>query len=116
MKSYLFTCIALATSLTYFLSSCTDKLPEPVVSLDCSTVNITYVGHVKGILDAKCNLAGCHDDNGLASFGTYSSLNTARMEAIYDRVCVKKDMPPAGMATEKVDSIRCWAENGYLEN
>ncbi|CAA6828353.1 MAG: Unknown protein [uncultured Aureispira sp.] len=118
MKNNILFAAFLTISLFCFLSSCADKLPDPnaIVSLDCATNQITYVGHVKGILDAKCNLSGCHDDNSQGSFGDFSTLGQARMEDIYTRVCVTKNMPPAGMITERIDTIRCWSENGYLEN
>ncbi|WMX15309.1 MULTISPECIES: hypothetical protein [unclassified Aureispira] len=112
--------ILFATFLTVgsfcFFSSCADKLVEPDNTIDCATSRITYNDHVKGILDAKCNLSGCHDDNFQISFGAFSTLSDARKQDIYTRVCVTKNMPPAGMTSERVDTIRCWSENGYLEN
>lgn len=117
MKSYILFTIILLISFICFMSSCTDKLADPSSSiLDCSTTKITYVDHVKGILDANCNFSGCHDDNNQTSFGAYASLDQARMSTLYQRVCVAKNMPPAGMSAEKIDTIRCWSENGYLEN
>jgi len=116
MKNHVLFITFLAIGLLCFVSSCADKLPEPDNSLDCSTTQITYTDHVKGILDAKCNISGCHDNNSQSSFDAYATLGTARIQEIYTRVCVTKNMPPAGMTTERVDSIRCWSENGYLEN
>jgi hypothetical protein len=116
MKNHILFAAFLTISLLCFLSSCTDKLAEPDNSLDCSTNQITYVGHVKGILDAECNLSGCHDNNIRSAFGEFSTLGAATMEDIYTRVAVTKNMPPSGMTTELVDSISCWSENGYLEN
>lgn len=97
------------------MSSCTDKLTDPSV-MDCSTTRITYVDHVKGILDSECNFSGCHDGNNQTTFGTYASIGATRMSSLYQRACVAKNMPPAGMVTAKIDTIRCWSENGYLEN
>jgi hypothetical protein len=115
MKNRLLFATFLSISLSSFFSSCADKLPE-FAPLDCSITRITYVEHVKGILDAKCNIPGCHDDNAESSFGAYSTLGQARMTEMYTRVCVTKNMPPSGMSFQRVDSIRCWSENGYLEN
>ncbi|MBL4650459.1 MAG: hypothetical protein JKY03_12075 [Aureispira sp.] len=118
MKNNILFAAFVIISLLYFFSSCADKLPDPnaIVSLDCATTQITYVAHVKGILDAECNTSGCHDDTSQSSFGAYSSLGQNRMEDIYTRVCITENMPPNGMIAERIDSIRCWAENGYLEN
>ena len=115
MKNYILFASFLTTSLLCFVSSCADKLPE-FASLDCSATPVNYVNNVKGILDAKCNLSGCHDDNSQGAFGAYSTLSDARKQDIYTRVVVTKNMPPAGMDFQRVDSIRCWSENGYLEN
>lgn len=115
MKNRLLFAIFLIIGLSSFFSSCADKLPE-FASLDCSTTRITYVDHVKGILDAECNLAGCHDDNNKDSFGDFSTLSEARKRDIYTWVSVIKLMPPLGMSFQRVDSIRCWSENAYLEN
>jgi len=113
-KQVLFTAF-LTISLLCFISSCADKLPE-FAPLDCASTPISYTNNVKGILDAKCNVSGCHDDNSQISFGAFSTLSDARKQDIYTRVCVTKNMPPAGMTFQRVDSIRCWSENGYLEN
>lgn len=116
MKNQVLFTAFLAISLFCFISSCADKLPEPDNSLDCATNRITYTDHIKGILDAQCELSGCHDNNSQGTFGDFSTLGQARMEEIYTRVCVTKNMPPLGMDIQLVDSIRCWSENGYLEN
>jgi hypothetical protein len=118
MKNHILFAAFVIISLLYFFSSCADKLPDPnaIVSLDCTINPTSYVGHVKGILDAECNTSNCHSNGSLIPFGDYSTLSDARKQDIYTRVYVTKNMPPAGMAAELVDSIRCWSENGYLEN
>ncbi len=118
-RSLLFVSALVAVSI-YGLSSCTaDKLelPEPTaVTLDCSLTPINYNDHVKSVLNSQCNTSGCHDGNVMQPFGTYASMDQTRRERIYTRACVTKDMPQAGMAIEYIDTISCWAEQGYLEN
>lgn len=118
MKNRILFAAFLIISLSCSFSSCADKLPDPnaYVNLDCTINPISYVGHVKGILDAECNTPNCHNNGSLTPLGDYSTLSDARKQDIYNRVYVTKNMPPAGMAIELVDSIRCWSENGYLEN
>lgn len=119
MKRSLLTISTLIAVFIYFLSSCTaDKLsiPEPS-GLKCDQTTITYNAHVQSVLNTQCNTSGCHDGNVMQPFGTYSSMDQTRRERIYTRACVTKDMPPAGgLALEYIDTIRCWAEQGYLEN
>ncbi|MFT5645805.1 MAG: hypothetical protein ACI976_000479 [Aureispira sp.] len=115
MKNRILFAAFLIISLSCIFSACADKLPE-FAPLDCSITPVTYNGSVKGILDVKCNTSGCHDDNAQSTLGAYSTLNDARKQDIYNRVYVTKNMPPSGMDFQRVDSIRCWSENGYLEN
>lgn len=116
MKHTLILALALGMGILYALSSCADKLPIPPTPLDCSTVTIAYNSHIKRILDANCNLSGCHDNTTQGTFGAYNTLGAFRRTAIYNRVCVAGDMPPSGISQEIIDTIRCWKENGYLEN
>jgi len=101
----------------YFMSSCTDKLPEPQEPpLDCSTNTITYDDHVYGILESSCNTTACHDNSSQGAFGAFSTLSASRKENIATRV-VNGSMPPGGnVSSAIIDTIRCWQENGYLEN
>jgi hypothetical protein len=97
------------SSLTF--KSCTDKLPIPV--LDCSTSPVGYDAVIKSIMDAKCNTAGCHDNNSFATFGDYTTISPSRLEQIAVRV-ENGEMPPSGdISAASVDSIRCWRESGY---
>ena len=116
MKHTLLLATVLGMGILYALSSCADKLPPPSTTLDCSTVTITYNSHVKRILDANCGVVGCHDDNVQTAFGAYNTLDSVRMTTLYNRVCVLGDMPPSGLSTPFIDTIRCWKENGFLEN
>lgn len=116
MKSSLLSVSIFIAGFIYCLSSCTaDKLsPEPT-GFNCSQVTITYKDHVQGILNSQCNTSGCHDDNAQTSFGSYQSMSQARREYLHTRACISKDMPPNGMATEYIDTISCWAAQGFLE-
>lgn len=119
MKRSLLFVSVLAAGFVYCLSSCTaDKLslPQPT-DLQCDQTTITYVDHVQSVLNTQCNTPGCHDNAAMQRFDTYGSMDQNRRELIYTRACVTKDMPPAGgLALEYIDTIRCWAEQGYLEN
>lgn len=118
MKRSLLFVSVLVAGFIYCLTSCTaDKLslPQPT-GLDCALTTITYVDHVQSVLNSQCNTSGCHDNAVMGRFDDYASMDQTRRERIYERACVTKDMPQAGMALEYIDTIRCWAEQGYLEN
>ena len=110
--SSVFIFFILYTTLNIF--SCTDKLPKP--PLDCNTTFITYDNDIKSILDATCNVPGCHDDVNNISFGNYSSLGEPLMNSIATNVEMGL-MPPSGdISAGAADTIRCWMENGFLQN
>lgn len=101
----------------YWSACSADKLPEPgPVGIDCDQTSITYEGHVQGILNAKCNVSGCHDNQVMGRFDDYATLPASRRENIHNRAVVLKNMPPQGMEPEFRDSIKCWAEQGYVQN
>lgn len=104
--------------ISYCISACSaDKLPPPApATLQCEQVDITYDKHIQGILNAKCNVSGCHDDNAMGRFGDYNTLSPQRRENIFNRAVTMKNMPPQGMDSEYRDSISCWAKQGYLQN
>lgn len=119
MKQYTLFATGIIVSIMYLMSSCADKLSEPVPSvnsINCDSTRITYNDHVQRIVNAQCNFSGCHDDNARPSFGAYSTMNAAQRMAIYTRVCVSKDMPPSGPSQATIDTINCWQSSGYLEN
>jgi hypothetical protein len=120
MKYNLLLVSCLIISFFYVLSSCTaDKLEPPsnTDTLDCTQTDITYNDHIRGIMDRHCNTSGCHDGSVMQPFGAYSNIDQTRRERIYTRACVTRDMPPTGgLPIEVIDSISCWATQGYLES
>jgi len=118
MKRSLLTISTLIAFFLYCLSSCTaDKLGIEPQGLQCDQTTITYEGHVRNILITQCNTSGCHDGNVMQPFLDYNSMDQTRRERIYTRACVTKDMPPTGgLLRQQIDTIRCWQEQGYLEN
>lgn len=107
-----------------FLQSClSEKLPEPMESEFCETIDATYVATVKDIIDKNCAYSGCHI-SGFPSgdFSTYAGLesriNNGRINA---RVLDLRDMPPSNapaateLTQEELDIFMCWVSAGYPE-
>ncbi len=108
---------------TFSLVSCTaDKLPTPVSNSDfCSTMTITYDEHIDSLLTRTCSYASCHDGNsGLSPILSYGDLPEPRRNIAFERMVLDKDMPPSYATTtlskEQIDTIKCWKDQGYLEN
>ena len=105
------------------LFSCSqDRLPDPVNNNDfCSTMTITYDQHIDSLLTRTCSYASCHDGNsGLSPILSYGDLPEPRRNIAFERMVFAKDMPPSYATTtlskEQIDTIKCWKDQGYLEN
>ena len=114
-------------------SACTnDKLPEPIVTLDCSTINPTYDKDIKRIIDESCALSGCHVSGGGAPgiYTTYAGMENFLNDNEFKKFVIdlKNDpdngMPPnwstnpgpRDLSPEDFALVECWVEAGYPEN
>jgi len=92
-------------------------MEKAATSLDCSSTTITFDAHISGIFTASCNYTGCHDGTSQLVLD-YASMDSTRREYAAARVA-SQTMPPIGtnsLTTAEMDSIRCWKDNGFLEN
>lgn len=110
----------------------TDKLPEPVILVSCDTLPATYNGLVKPIIDRSCALSGCHVNGGGAPgvFTSYSGMAAFLNESGFEKFVVDlKNDPERGMPPNWTSNpgpkdlsaydfaiLKCWIENGYLED
>lgn len=88
--------------------------PTPVV--DCSTTNATYSNNIAPIIANNC--MPCHEAGSLLDFTTYEKLSVVAKDGELDRrVLLLKDMPPLGpLSEDDQKKIRCWLDNGALNN
>ncbi len=117
----------------FYTSACTkDKLPEPMAGDECLTLDATYNGAVKAIIDETCAVSGCHVAGG-GSPGNFSDfaglepfLNDApngfRDRVIVLRTDASSGMPPdyaaaspINLTDEQLEIVKCWADAGYPE-
>ena len=122
--------LILFTVLTVILLvACTsDQLPEPVMA-DCSSVNPTYNGEIKQIIDASCAYSGCHLDSSPGRFDDYAGLlpyledNTFRQRVLIERADPTTGMPPnyapsgrsQDLTADELMTIECWLDAGFPE-
>ena len=108
------------------LQSClSEKLPEPMVSELCDTIDASYVASLKDIIDKNCAYSGCH----IAGFptgdftsyeGLQSRINNGKVKA---RVQDLREMPPnyapvgkpKELTAEELEIFNCWISSGYPE-
>ena len=130
IKSLLFL-LLISYFLVFMLDSCvSDKLPEPVSTVDCETIAATYNGLIKPIIDNNCALSGCHVNGGGGPgvYTSYSGLSNYFNKNGLEKYVIdlKNDanlgMPPnyssgpQDLTTEELDIFKCWVKAGYPEN
>lgn len=110
----------------FFLAIClqitacrTDQLPEPVVEEPefCDTIGATYNDAVKGIIDAKCAVSGCHNGSQPPLLTSFSGVD-AQTDRIDVRALTQQTMPPSSMpqlSNEEIDILNCWKNASYPE-
>lgn len=107
--------------------ACGDKDEDPVDP--CDSINATYDGDVKAIINSSCAYSGCHDgmNTGLPEdardYTTFAGLgvNTANGK-FKTRVLDVKNMPnpditpddkPQELTTAQLEILQCWHDAGY---
>jgi hypothetical protein len=87
--------------------------------LDCSSMAATYNANIKPIISASCTSSGCH--NAGSSNGDFTTYNGLKQKvdngSIENRVLKEKNMPPSSpLSLDDRKKIKCWIENGALNN
>ncbi len=113
MKTFI--SILFGTSLLFILSC---KKDEPLP--DTCTKALTYDADIKAIINANCNVTGCHDGvNTMRKPLTNYQQVKAVLAGVEERAVVKKIMPPAPkggpLSDEDIALLRCWIDLGAPE-
>jgi len=117
MKKYLLACgivIIAAISCTY--NDKNEVIPPADV---CDTTPASFAADVQPLIQTNCAKPGCHA-NGSGAGGvvleTYEHIS-AKAARINQRALIEKTMPPAGpLSAAQINTIKCWIENGALNN
>ncbi len=115
-------------SVVAFVAACnTTKKQTPAAStdtkpaLECSSMNITFSGEIKSILETHCSK--CHNSNNKAGYNflTLESaikagkdghlLGTIKHEKGYDKMPIGAPK----LSQELIDKLECWVNNGMPE-
>lgn len=105
--------LLLTTVFTSCLTNVEDEEEDNTMDDPCAT--ITYALNIKPIMDGSC--IQCHSTNG----GQFPNLETyAGVKANASKVkseIVSGDMPLGGtLTTAEIDAVKCWVDNGALNN
>jgi len=81
---------------------------------------VTYVSHVRAILQQNCLVSGCHDGTNAMRkpLRTYEEVMEV-VDWVERRAVIEKTMPPAAsggpLSEEEIRLLRCWFERGTPE-
>ncbi len=85
---------------------------------NCSGVNATFSATVQPIIQANCQLSGCHDGSSTNGPGPLTSYERIRDASVrIRRVVISREMPKGGsLSAEQIKSIVCWIDSGTPNN
>ena len=112
--------ILLILTLTVFIAaSCSkDNDNGGGSSLDCSTVAKSFATDVNPVIQATCNVSGCHatgSSNGPGPITNYTQVFNART-AIRSSVASGRMPQGSSLSTSQKNSILCWIDSGAPNN
>ena len=120
MKKRLILGLPLPALLVLMMSGCYYDVEEDLYPINNpDTLIVSYSADVEPLLNANCNVPGCHaTGSGLPVFETYSivksHVDNGKLE---DRAITIQDMPPSGpLLQSERDIIAKWILDGAEEN
>ena len=132
-KSQFVICVLMIAASTFLVQSCvSNMLDEPGPVDFCDTIDATYNGDIKGIIDSSCSYGGCHDGAGGIGSGDFTSYNSmqSRFSLVRRRVIEFQSDPSIGMPPDnsvysqsqkdnltqaELEAMTCWIDAGFLE-
>jgi hypothetical protein len=84
----------------------------------CDTIPASFNAVVFPLITSRCASPGCHDEtaSGGFTFQNYSQISDAK-DMINTQAVIQKTMPETGpLSTAEINKLRCWIENGGLNN
>ncbi len=102
-----------------FIISCSKDNGGGTTTVDCSTVtNKAFAADVNPILQATCNIAGCHaagSFNGPGALTDYTQIFNARV-VIRSAVAAGRMPQGSSLTAGQKNSILCWIDSGAPNN
>jgi uncharacterized membrane protein len=102
---------------TLFAISCSTPKKTATVEEACASPAPSYTAAIKGIIESKCSVDGCHS-NGKGDFRVFENLKHEADEGeIMKMVVTKKVMPPGNpLPADQIKLINCWLKDGAKMN
>ena len=115
MKRSLLILIAAFTAMIFFQTCKKNDLKN----LDCSKIPATYNSNIKPLINLQCaTSSGCHGSGSSRDYSTYAGLKIiADNGSLEKETITDKSMPPSGaLSLDDRKKIKCWLNNGSLNN
>lgn len=106
--------------LSVLLAGCyndKEELLYPTAS-DCSSGNVSFSAEVLPIIQTRCAVSGCHDASSGNKGGPFTNYTQIKNKASNIKFQVENRTMPQGssLPASQIRLIRCWVENGALNN
>ena len=119
MSKALVVTIILTISVFITISCSKDSGSGGSTTLDCSTVtNKAFAANINPIIQASCNVAGCHaagSVNGPGPLTNYNQVFNAR-STVSSAVSSGRMPQGSSLSTAQKNSILCWIDSGAPNN
>ncbi len=108
-------------SLLLFLTVLMSACKKRDILIPACNAGLTTYEDVKEIFASSCMGSSCHSSNGKSrDFSSYGGLETVLVNGVFaTRIFDIQDMPKRRtnwLSQDEINSLKCWADGGYLEN
>jgi hypothetical protein len=114
--SFIFSAIL---GLILVIDSC---VSHDIAQYTCTNPSVSYNGTVKGIVETKCAISGCHDGkspNGIPNWSDFTTFQN-RASDVKRRVLAHEmpppDSPNGPLDQAQISNIACWVDQGAHNN
>ena len=99
------------------MNACQKDKTAASTDIDCSTV--TYSATIQPLIQQTCSGSSCHSANGReGSLMTYSQLKVTVDNGQFRKQVLDNQTMPQGssLSSTQLGQIKCWLDNGALNN
>ena len=109
-KSFL---LLIFIGIIFFHFECTNKAISTPVSVCDPT--ISFSKSIKPILDANCNMIGCHDDQVITALNSFQIVHDGAAQI---KLSIQTGKMPKNriLSSSEKNAIYCWIDNGAKNN
>ena len=106
------------TALLVLVSACKETPPEEQELVCENEEIISYQERIVPILEASCNIEGCHSSGfGAGDFTTFEGVVINAIDgSLLERIADGSMPPIVALSDAETQAFVCWIENGHQNN